>query len=196
MKKYSTQDILNMPFSELQKMSTSDLRKAVTAVNSTANKRLARLEKAGFTKSYAYQNAMKEGKFSTKGKTRRNDVYRELARARQFLTMKTSGVRGARKAQKFATEQNGGHLTEEQNKTFWDIYRKIEEQNNSEIIKQYYGSNNAQDDILKMIDTGYSQSDILEKIQSNLENKYLEERGRERERAEKLKIEFNNPLFD
>lgn len=81
---------------DLPKMTRQALSKVVSRYASMANKRLRRLEKAGLTDSPAYQRAMKTGgNFSVKGKDKRG-LLRELNRVQDFLTLKSSTVKGAK----------------------------------------------------------------------------------------------------
>lgn len=76
------------------------LAKEITKLVKVANRRLRNLEKAGLTSSFAYERAVKSGgKFSVRGKDKRQ-LLKELSRIEDFLSMKSSTVRGQRKIQK------------------------------------------------------------------------------------------------
>lgn len=95
----SVEILLNMELKDLQKMSRADLARNVSKLASAANKRIVRLEKAGvFSPSVEY--AKKHGgKFSVAGKTKQQLLI-EYNRVSDFLTSKTSTVRGAKKWEK------------------------------------------------------------------------------------------------
>lgn len=109
-------------------MSRSELAKVVTVLDSAANKRLKRLSQAPMgTESIVYQNAMKIGKFSVKGKNQ-GELQAEYKRVKQFLTAKTSSARGWNTFRAKTIERIGGEFSsEKQEKDFWKIYRDLAE---------------------------------------------------------------------
>lgn len=91
--------ILNMELSDLEQLTRADLAREVGKVVSAANKRLARLEKAGVASPAATYVKDHGGKFSVSGKDV-GELITELNRARGFMEAKTGNVRGAREARK------------------------------------------------------------------------------------------------
>ena len=90
----STEDALNMEIDDLMTLTRSDLAKIVSRVTSTANKRIARMDKKGI-KTTASARAKKGGKFSVAGKTQ-VQLIQEMQRAKQFLQAKTGGIKKAK----------------------------------------------------------------------------------------------------
>lgn len=98
------QRVMNTDVQKLEAMTRAELAHEVSILASAANKRLRRLEKAGFgdtggpTPAYAY-TMRQGGNFSVKGKTK-DQLLNELKRAKGFLGAKTSSVRGANRSVK------------------------------------------------------------------------------------------------
>lgn len=93
----TVKEILDLDWKDLSKLSTKDLRKISMTLNSAANKRLRRLEKAGATEmspAYGYTRRSR-GDFSVKGLQTRTDLKNEIQRAASFMTAKTSTLKGA-----------------------------------------------------------------------------------------------------
>lgn len=105
MKKTMT-ELLEMKWKDISALSTSELRELSQRLNSAANKRLRRIEQAGvqeFSPAYLGTRAYR-GDFSTKGLTKRTELKNEIQRATDFLSAKTSTVKGA-KAYKITVEE-------------------------------------------------------------------------------------------
>lgn len=83
-------------------------RKEVSRKASLANKRLRRLEKAGYQESPAYKSWKKQGSnnFSVAKKSYR-ELQKENARLDQFIGSKTSSVRGSNKVLKSIAKNTG-----------------------------------------------------------------------------------------
>lgn len=107
-------------------------RAEATRKVSLANKRIARLEKAGLTESPAYKRLMQEGgKFGIKGKTYR-EVQSEVKRLNRFIESTTSTVRGTTKVLKEMAKNTGQtfkNLTElkEKSAKFFELASKTEQ---------------------------------------------------------------------
>lgn len=85
--------ILNADLEDLRAMSRRDLAKNVSILASAANKRLKRLEKSGKYSPAAEWTKLHGGKFSVAGKNE-NQLLIEYRRVADFLTSKTSSLRG------------------------------------------------------------------------------------------------------
>lgn len=98
----SIQDILDMDWKEIDKLSLEEMKQLSMRLNSAANKRLRRVEKSGDQRwSPAYQAVQTSGgDFSVKGKNTKAEVKAELQRAGSFLSTKTSTVRGTKQHKK------------------------------------------------------------------------------------------------
>lgn len=98
-------DLLDIDPETLQHMSRSEMRQVVQRLSDAANKRLRRLEVAGYKRGRLEGEDTIAGtkKFSTKGKSV-GQLHREYGRLRDFLESPTSTLRGRRKAEKRARE--------------------------------------------------------------------------------------------
>lgn len=88
-------DVLRLSDVQINKMSRKELAQVTSILASAANKRIARIEKAGVTSPAVANMKANEGRFSVKGKNT-NQLRGEFARARNFMTNVTSTVRGAK----------------------------------------------------------------------------------------------------
>lgn len=119
----------------MKKASTyyKNLRKEVSKMASTANKRLARLESNDLTSSPAFRSWEDSGgvKFSVKGKTN-EEVASEYYRLKRFLDDTTSTVRGANSVLKEMAENtgikyNGLADLKAKSKQFFDLASKVKQ---------------------------------------------------------------------
>lgn len=95
----SVEILLNMELNDLRKMSRADLARNVSKLASAANKRIVRIEKAGVYSPSVEYVKQHGGKFSVAGKSKQQLLI-EYNRVADFLTSKTSSVRGAKKWEK------------------------------------------------------------------------------------------------
>lgn len=131
----SINDIMNLSWERLNKLSEKELKQVTSRLVSASNKRLRRLENTTRGKSsFAYQTVENRGrKFSVRGKDV-NQTKQEFKLAKQFLGYKTSTVKGW-KAYRESVEQRTGYATEGEslnwsNRTwskYWKVYRRFEE---------------------------------------------------------------------
>lgn len=91
------QDVASLTRSDLENIPIADLRKYASQLNSAANKRGLNLDKNGLVTPATVIRDNSGGKFSIRGKTSREEVMEEMARAKKFLRSSTSTVKGARK---------------------------------------------------------------------------------------------------
>lgn len=168
-----------MNYEDLRRLPTKTLKKYVQRVGETINKRAENLSNRGWN-TYALQRINESGgKITTQGKDTFPALMRELARAREFDSMGTSTIRGAAKQMRFAGELHGGKLTEEQSEKFWKAYRKLEEDKSAELIKQYYGSDEMQEDARKIMlrknNLGMDDDDLYKVMNDLYESAYREQ---------------------
>ena len=159
--KPSTEQILRMPISELRKLDIKTLKSYISRIGDTANKRAERIANRGWfptANAYLFSSG---GRISVKGKDTQQQLIREFSRARSFLNMKTSTVKGAQKQMKYASERIGGELTDEQSKDFWSAYRRIEDAFSRGAIQEYYGSDELQ---------SYMRNEMLERDLSGIDD--------------------------
>lgn len=98
----SIQDIIDMDWRDINRLSEGELKQLSMRLNSAANKRLRRLEQSGQAEwSSAYSHIQKSGgDFSIKGKETKAQIKSEIQRASIFLTAKTSTVAGTKNYKK------------------------------------------------------------------------------------------------
>ena len=94
----SIQDIIDMDWKDINRLSAQELKQLSMRLNSAANKRLRRLEQSGQSKwSPAYAHIKKSGgDFSVKGKETKAEIKSEIQRAHDFLKAKTSTAAGTK----------------------------------------------------------------------------------------------------
>ena len=88
-------EVLRLSDVQINKMSRKELAQVTSILASAANKRIARIEKAGVTSPAVANVKAHEGRFSVKGKNT-NQLRGEFARARNFMSNVTSTVKGAK----------------------------------------------------------------------------------------------------
>ena len=99
----STASLLDMSIGEFANLSKMQLRQVVSRLSDTANKRFRSLTKSG-VESLALREAEESGgKFSTRGKGL-DELRAEYLRVKDFLSARTSTVRGARSVQNEAIQ--------------------------------------------------------------------------------------------
>ena len=94
----SIQDIIDMDWRDINRLSEGELKQLSMRLNSAANKRLRRLEQSGQSKwSPAYTHIKKSGgDFTVKGKDTKTAIKNEIQRATDFLNAKTSTAAGSK----------------------------------------------------------------------------------------------------
>lgn len=168
----SIQDILDMNPEDILKMKDADLTAIGKRLVSASNKRIRRLlASPGGEYSPALKKAPKEG-FSVdiaKGGTHRNKVLSEVTRMREFLSKKTSSVRGFTKVRKYFNKHYKVPLDPEKSSKFWKVYRAFEE--------EYHATKEAMksEEAVKAVARVYrnsSEGDLWENIKKMAEREY------------------------
>lgn len=216
----NVQDILNLGDDQLNQMTEKELKQVTTILVSAANKRLKRLrESVKYTTvpdgeggrkgkwveksnagvatdafNYATRGKMHYEKFSVAGKDR-NQTYKEFARIRQFMGMKTSTVKGAKQVRKkrefltfgFTREQMLKGLKGKERASMiqrinqeiadtYDIYHKFKELNpHFEYTNGSLPPDNPASPIRvisEMVHNGMDPSDILQSINDSYTQQY------------------------
>lgn len=94
---YSASQVLAMSFEQIEAMNDRELRQALTAMNSAANKRLRRLEQAGLSGFSPAALARSGMLFKSPGRSaERWQLESALAEVRQFMGSPSSTSKGAR----------------------------------------------------------------------------------------------------
>ena len=151
----TTSTYLNLDAADLRKMNRNDLAKVVSTISSAANKRIARMEKAGQPISDSVD------KFSVAGKSK-SELMKEFSRARNFMESKTKSLSGqaylARETAKGIAERISGKTSgkayetalsnvknvlqnysakDAKSRTFWRAYERLKETNPQVADKRY-----------------------------------------------------------
>ena len=143
-------------------ITAKELKQRLNVLTGVANKRLARLKEADLTTP-----ASRYLKFSVKNKSY-NELKKEFSRARNFLRMKSSTVKGARSIEKafkdrLKIEVKAGDVIETfDKKEFWEAYNKIKSSDKALITR--LSSEQVQSDIYNMMIQGMDVQDIVSSI--------------------------------
>ena len=161
-------------------MNVKQLKADMRATIDAANKRLKRLEHAEIL-SPAYNAVMETGgKFSIKS----NDLKalrKEYARATNFMQMKTSSVTGAKSYEKsLAKHLSNKNITNEQRKTLWDAFRKIQQISPNSL--NMYGSDRLVNIIYDEMEKSGDNENTIKRALDKLNEEYIKQQ--EKNRAE------------
>lgn len=114
----SIKDILNMDFSDIQKLTRKELANVTSRLVSASNKRIRRLEKSELGESPALrslQTRTGENRLSVKGKSQ-GQLQRTFTEAKHFLNLKTSTISGYKSVikniKKSVSERTGRSISE------------------------------------------------------------------------------------
>lgn len=127
-------DVMNLDISSIEQMTRAELAGAVKILADAGNKRIARLEKNA-TFSPALDSVKRSGgKFSTRGKNEQQ-LISELQRAKYFMELKSSTVKGAKiarqKTEKFFREKVGidfSQLSKNDSKIMYDVMKLMQQE--------------------------------------------------------------------
>lgn len=172
-------ELLNLDLDAMNKLSRSDLAKAVTTLGRNVNSRLNRFKRSGIESPATSYIERSGGKISARGKAL-NELRSEFVRAKGFLQSQTGSIAGAVKVQNKVISQlknMGINISREQYNVFWKTYEKLKELKSSISDRAYKYA--VLDEIEEKIkDTGKSPDEIaismskeLESIYENLKNK-------------------------
>lgn len=189
----SISDILDLSQADISRMSRSDLAKVTSRLASAANKRIKRAVGTEYEKTV--KDRAGGSNFSVKGKNQ-GQLQGEFARARQFLTSKTSSIKGAKKVAESAMKRIGAPDAETASK-LWGVYNRVKEMYPDLVAR--LGS----DRIQQMIRQEHIQDpeELILSLQERIENEYeaLEEEYQEEESSFGIFSDFfdvgENPFF-
>lgn len=176
-----TSDLLNLGYDEFSELDERQLRKVVKQIADTANKRIQRIEKAGYK--------IRRSTFTAKGKNL-NQLRREYVRLKDFFGSSTSSIseiKYTEKKTREALKQRGINISTKDYKTFWRAYEKLKELDPSiENEKMKY---KILDDIAQELKQGNNIDDIVSNIYDRIEDIY--------ESANEAENDFDmNDFFD
>ena len=159
---------------DFQKLNRKDLSKIVQQLSRTVNRRYENLKKQGGI-SPAFKSLEKSGgKISTKGKDI-NALRHEYVRAKNFLNLKTSTLKGFNQVNlQLANRLGFSKLSQSQIDRLWEAYNKLDEVHYNDTRKQY-GSEQIQQDIINMVVKGSTPDDIVDTLLNQMTQRYEEQ---------------------
>lgn len=171
----SIQDIIDLNIDEVMSMSKSELKKVTSRLVSASNKRLRRL-KGDKSKMGKYSPVYRKQQFSVKGKNL-NEVRKEFASMKRFLTSKTSTLRGWKLYRREVEIRLGGKLPKNMESKYWRVYRKFSEVNYGGLKAVDRGSERMQRYLREQyIDKRvHDEGELLKQAEQELERIYLSE---------------------
>lgn len=123
------EDLLQLDFNTLTPgQQKAVLKRAVDA----ANKRAKAMEKAGYTGLKVMQSYMNVGKFTTAGKNTQQELAKEYARTRQYLTTQSGSIKEYRKIRKNTLKtlhEKGITATEDSYDRFFAAWETLKDMN-------------------------------------------------------------------
>ena len=179
---------INYTTRQMLSMSRKELAKAVSILASAGNKRLKRIEKAGFENySSAYRYIERTGgKFSVAGKNT-EELIVEYKRAKGFLSpaRKTSTIRGIKRSMRENETKVHERLgvtfkNKEESKEFWKAYNKFADSHRAKVYNT--GSDTIQKLIAQRVERGQS---LNASAVTRMINKYIKSQREELERIER-----------
>lgn len=108
----SVKKYMELSSRQVKNMSEKELRKAITVLDSAANKRIKRAFSKG-AQSAVMENIIQDGKFSIKGLTTREELESAYTRVRGYMEKETSSLTGIRKSQKKAFKELAKEVNKE-----------------------------------------------------------------------------------
>lgn len=159
---------------DFQKLNKKELSKIVQQLSRTVNRRFVSLEKQGGI-SPAYKSLQKSGgRITTKGKDI-NELRHEYVRAKNFLSLKTSSLKGFKQVNlELANRLGFSKLSQSQIDRLWEAYNKLDEVHYNDTRKQY-GSEQIQQDIINMVVKGSTPDDIVDTLLNQMTQRYEEQ---------------------
>lgn len=186
-------DYLDMSPKQLMSLSRKELAKAVTIIDSAANKRMKRLRQAGVDSPElkSFESTSGAGsKFSVKGKSL-NDLRQQFVQTRNFMKAKTSSLGGAKKVQSNLMKRlnipKGQKLTPDQEKLLWKAYNNFVDSygGDPDNKQKIYDSNQIQVMITEQVRNGEDFESIMQNLDSYMGDIY------EQNTEEELQSDFS-----
>ena len=176
MKGKSTNQLIKLSGTQLNKLSRKELAQVVSRLDSTANKRLRRFEKKDTTSPATEYVKRTGGKFSVKGKNIES-LKKEYLRVKGFLEAETSTITGAKKVRKNVInklKEFGIDIKENQYDKFFKVYERLKEVDRtvSDKLLKY----NVFEEIGNVIDNP-NIDDIVNEMQKRIDEIYQQSIG-------------------
>lgn len=172
----STNQLIKLSGTQLNKLSRKELAQVVSRLGSTANKRLRRFEKKDTTSPATEYVKRTGGKFSVKGKNIES-LKKEYLRVKGFLEAETSTITGAKKVRKNVInklKEFGIDIKENQYDKFFKVYERLKEVDRtvSDKLLKY----NVFEEIGNVIDNP-NIDDIVNEMQKRIDEIYQQSIG-------------------
>ena len=146
------------------------MKNAVKTAQYASRKRAKRLIESGFGSEWLEHRIPKM--YAPTEHTIRG-LREQLIDSIDFLNLKSSTVRGARKVLAEFNDRIQQELTSDERDTFWEIYHKLEE--DSPAYLKEYGSDNAQEYLgREYINNPYNADDVFNRVKKELKRRYEE----------------------
>ena len=168
----SIRDIMNIAEGDFLSLTEKEQKAVTSRLVSAANKRVRRFVKSvGEVNLKSYTS---EGKFSVKGKTKKGgELAHEFNRVKEFLSRKTSSVRGYKEFKK-KLEEESKYVGDRKGKDEPQVDLNIDFET-GEIIEPYQSEEDYEPFELSTGDVWQATDDILEGSRSELETKIVYE---------------------
>lgn len=179
----ATQQLLDLNVRQVKKMTESELRQAVSTLRSTARKRYERIVESE-VQSPAISKLWGDTKqdfvpFPSVRGMDETTLQSEYKRYREFLQLKTSTVKGARKYFEIQKENvqklTKREWTDEETTTFLDLYDKARKTDVGGVLN-YREVKEITQDVFEN-DPNKSTEDLLKEIEERLETLYESQNG-------------------
>lgn len=180
LKNYTLDELLQMTWDDINKLTARDLRHAVRTLNLVANKRIDRLTKAvNSNKAGVSDRGLYTGqgdiieKFRISRKATINEARNAFANVAHYLNRGTTTMAGAQKEFKRQAAQLGVEdIDNAEMKDLWSMYRTLDEQH---LFTEELDSEKTQRKIGEMyMADQYSKQEIFNKVSKELKEAYRE----------------------
>lgn len=177
---------------DTNKLSTSDLRVIANRLVSATNKRIRRLRKSKVHSpslkslrriNRGRQFSIKHKRFKGKSKASKERAFlqKKISGMKEFLNLKTSTLKGAKKVEKDISKRLGdiyAKMKKSDKNKFWDLYNRIVEERPN-IIGTKDKSKSLQNEVLKMYKEELSDEEI-----KNFAKKFIDDKLSELDETE------------
>lgn len=146
--------------------SREQLKRIANPIIREAKRRMRELEKAGLTDSPAYRYIKRNEIALTAKGSNLNNIRKNVTNAYNFITKKTSTVKGAREfLEGTVNKWTGRGTTKEQREKIWDLFNRLEDKHPGYFTKETYSSGELSADI-------YLISEVLDAKDWNIDEAY------------------------
>ena len=165
----SIKDIMNIPRGEISTYSLTDIKNLTSRLVSAGNKRARRFIAKYGANSIKLKSYTSKGKFSVKGITTKKEALAEFGRVSEFLSRKTSSIKGMKEFQKQLEESSSYYFYNESDN---ELIQLVDEESSVEEGKVWQ----TLDDIIDKNRDLFSKSGVYEA--HNVVKDYMEDKGK------------------